>query len=116
MRMITERDVIAGVRDRWMEQYRGYDTRQRAGWSKKTFGEIRSALNSLQTNLCSVSDVDEAIGATGWADNKCDECGRHSKVLMRFGEEPDYEARWQDLCVDCLSRGVAELSASETDK
>jgi hypothetical protein len=37
----------------------------------------------------------------------CDACGKDVDAIMRIGDEPDYEARYIDLCVDCLSHAAA---------
>jgi hypothetical protein len=103
-RAIYLRDVIRGVRDRFNGQYREYRDGYRfpAG---KTVGEIKAALAGLNLDTCSRADVDEAMGTlTSWVSNACDECGAEHETLVRIGDEPDYDARWQDLCLSCLRK------------
>jgi hypothetical protein len=110
--VVTERDIIKSVLDRWCEQHRGYHDNAPIGNPGRyhTVAAIRAGLQALDLQTCSVAEVDAVIGVEGWAENKCDECGRHRLKLIRFGDEPDYDARWQDLCGDCLSDAIAELS------
>jgi hypothetical protein len=57
----------------------------------------------------------KVIGTGGWAKNECSECGTDCAVLMHIGDEPDYEARYVELCAGCLANlavviaGVEEL-------
>jgi hypothetical protein len=108
LKLIHQRDVIRNVRDRFLDQYRHYPddsilVRQRVG-------DTRQRLAKLDLETCSVQDVDEAIGVTGWAANECDLCRRDFPTLMRIGEEPGYEARWVDICEECLSEAVARFA------
>lgn len=113
MRVIHRRDVIRGARRRWIEQYRRYQDDSTPGWTRGTFASIRKALAALDLETCSVADVDAAIGTTGWARNNCDQCGRDCASLVRIGDEPDYEARYQDLCVECLQSALAAIQESQ---
>jgi hypothetical protein len=88
------------VRDRWTAQYGHYH--------EKDDDEKTKALAALDLETCSAAAVVAVLG-TSWVENECDECQKDVPVLMRFGEEPDYDNRWQDLCVDCLKKAVAEL-------
>jgi hypothetical protein len=102
---VTQREVIRGVRDRWLEQYKHYPDENRVGMGDRlrSVGSIRKALAALDLETCSVSDIDAAIGTTGWADNECDLCHQSQTLVIRLGDEPDYEARWVDVCPNCLA-------------
>lgn len=107
MRIITQRDVIKGVPEKFRSQY-GHFLDTPAFWKPgSTKGAIADALDALDTERCSTADVDEVIGVGHWAANKCDECGAENcETLVRLGEEPDYEARWLDLCAGCLTAAL----------
>ena len=110
MRKKYRRDVIREARDAWFGQYANYSDEKRLLFSKQTIGETRVALRSLDLDTCSAGDVNNAIGATGWASNCCDECKRDFDVLMHIGQESNYEARYQQLCIDCLRGAVSKLA------
>lgn len=106
-RPIQRRDIVLTVRDRWLNQYKSYADDQKVGWSNKTAGQIRKELAALDLAACAPADVDAVLGTSGWAKNECDECDEDFPVVIQVGQEPDYEARWQNLCPTCL----AELAA-----
>lgn len=109
MKAIHQRDVIREVGPRWTEQYKQYQPDQKIGIRKnrEAVGVIRKRVAALDLETCTVADVDKAIGTTGWADNECDECHKSFPVLIRLGAEPEYDARWQDLCGKCLGKAAA---------
>lgn len=108
MEILHERDVIRSARDRWLEQYKR-DADSEVFPHGRTRGQVREALAALDLETCARADVDAAIGVTGWAGLRCDECGETPSMVIRFGEEPDWEARWQELCADCLGKGLSLL-------
>lgn len=113
MTPIQQRDSIRNVRARWLSQYERDPPEKRVGMhGGEPVGLIRERLAALDLETCTVSDVDKAIGVTGWADNECDGCGKSFAVVIRIGQEPDYDARWVDLCVACLTEAAAILSAT----
>lgn len=110
--VLHRRDVIRGVRDRWLRQYQSYADGSVLGWGDKrtTAGEVRHRLGELDLETATPEDVDGAIQTTGWANLRCDSCGENFETLVRIGEEPDYEARWQDLCAGCLQEAINLLT------
>lgn len=113
--VITKRDVIRGVKERWEEQYRDYAPDFKfitasPNVRTKTVGEVREALEKLDLETCSSEDVDKAMGGIGgWANNCCSECGKDSQFLIHIGEQPDYEAQWVELCVLCMEKALKTL-------
>jgi hypothetical protein len=117
MRKITERDMIREVREK--------HTRQYGAWSRDStvyplegpvqIGTIRDRLKALDLETCSAADVDKAIGRSGWAELKCDACDTPVKKIVRIGAEPDYEARWQDLCRECLIKALKIITDPRND-
>lgn len=103
--IVTQRDRIREAPKIFREQY-GSSLTTPAYWKKgQTRGDVVNALDSLDLDACSVSDIDQAIGVQGWAENECDICGNtNADLIVRFGDEPDYEARWIDFCLPCLSQ------------
>jgi hypothetical protein len=106
MSVITLRQVIKDVPKRWRGQYGD----GRYGRDKL---EILKRLDALDAENCSADDINAAIGNSSWTNLQCDSCQEQKERIIRIGDDPDYEARWQDLCVDCLNKAVAML-AKET--
>ena len=103
MKIVTKRQVIREAKARWLEQRAGVADSVVAHWARpRTIGSLRQALNALDIETCSEADFDAAIGRAGWCSLECDECGTKAQSLIRFGQDPDYEARWWDVCYNCL--------------
>lgn len=110
MKVITKRQIILGVRDRWLEQYKHYADHYPVGWSENlTAGEIRGRLAALDLTTCTSADVDEALQVKRWADNTCDFCDEDHEVILRIGDEPGYDSQWVDLCKGCLDKASSIL-------
>lgn len=109
MRLIHKRDIIRGVRARWLIDYRDWKDTKLCTWCNRTVGDIKKALADLDLETCSEEEVDKALGTKGWATNECDNCGQNVQTLAHFGDEPGYDARWQNLCIDCLKGGYEGL-------
>lgn len=108
IKLITSREVILGVRKKWMQQYRDYRPEDEIGnrHNLESVGAITKRLKALDLKTCTVADVDKAIGTDNWADNECDVCGGNHEMVVRIGDEPDHDARWLDLCPSCISRAL----------
>lgn len=104
--VIKRRDIIRRVPAAFERQY-GRD-RSAHSWRRNiTRGEMIDALRALDVETCPAEAINEIIGNPSWTANNCDACGVGAEVLVRIGDEPDYEARWQDLCARCLSDAAA---------
>ena len=117
--LIEKRDVIRTVRDRWNNQYRGYQDDYMLGYKsdKKSVGDIRRGLEALDLETCTEKDINNVIGPnTNWASIDCDGCGKNVDLAVRLGQEPDYEARWQDICPDCLSSALKFLKKAQKNR
>lgn len=112
MKITTKREAIIAARKNFERQYADFPQGHRFGEKGPTVGEARKALKSLDTDSCSEADINAAIGAEGWAAHRCDECGEDRELLMHYGDTPDYDAQWQELCAECLAKGVAALTES----
>lgn len=116
IKRITSREVILGVRKRWSDQYKDYDPEYELGsrHNREAVGVIRKRLKALDLETCTLADVDKAIGTENWADNECDVCGGNHDLVIRIGDDPNYEARWVDVCPSCLSK-ASDLARSPQD-
>lgn len=104
--IIKKSDIVANVPKRWLAQYKDY---------KDTGGAFDKGLKTASLLALphgfSAQEVNDIIGNTSWTENKCDECGLDRVYLLRIGAQPDYDARWLDLCEDCLLESVGKLKA-----
>lgn len=118
MELLHKRDIIRLARDAWIKQYSTFAGSHQFPFQIKarrgeTVADIRKRLAALDLETCSESDVDSAIGTTGWARLECDECGLSCDMLIHIGEVPDYDARWRDLCADCISEASKMLATAK---
>lgn len=120
MKVVSRRDVILGVRDRWNEVYSDHDDNKVIGGADaetppKSIVEIRVALAKLNLRTCSEDDIANAIGyAIGtrfWTCNFCSECGDDHEELLQFGESTDSESSGSAICGQCLSKATKLLTS-----
>ena len=92
--IIRRSEVLKRVPDDWASQYsRNLDPDKRA---------ITSMLLALDRDTMTEDQVNSIIGNKSWTSLACDVCNEEKPVLVRIGDEPDHEARWQDVCRSCL--------------
>ncbi len=100
-KIITERDLIRTVADRWAEQYEtGYyakDAEKQA---------ILRSLRYLDKETCSADDVNKIIGNKSWTRMHCSECSKTTNWAIQVGEPPDYESATATLCRACFDKAV----------
>jgi len=104
MKIITQRDCILRVCDRWKDQYTPFDKHS----PNKL--EIFKQLQQLNLETCSAKDVADIIGNSSWTTLQCDECGQETDWVLRVGEEPGWESRTAILCKSCVGKAVAKLN------
>jgi hypothetical protein len=111
IKIIERDDIIAGAVDAWTEQYSG------ARWhTSPRQHEITEALNRLHKDQRTRENIDRIIGNNSWTCLNCDLCGSDVERVVRIGENPDYYARWQDVCQDCLQECQDTLSQALTER
>ena len=101
MRIVRQSEICQGVPDRWAKQY----AKSATAWH----GEITARLSLLSPQDRTPDTIDAIIGNGTWTANFCDECGMDQSVSVHLGEEPDYEARYLNLCLSCL-RDAAKMA------
>lgn len=107
-KVVTRRDVIRGVPDRWYENYPD-DKRVLSGG--RTAGSIRDKLEDLDVDIASVEDVAAIIGNSSWTELKCDACESDRDAVVSIPRE--YEVPLS-ICGECAA-GVAEMLAASVD-
>lgn len=101
MRIITKREIIKGVLERWKYQY----PNENHGKDKL---EITKKLSKLNLSRVSAKRVDEIIGNQSWTRLDCDECQEPVDKVVMFIErnEDEYECNTCELCLDCLKKAL----------
>ena len=97
MSLVIRSEMCQCVPDRWAQQYRRLPS---TDWKY----HVTQKLADLPMNERTPEKISAIIGNDSWTSNECDECDKDCEVLVRLGEEPDYDARWCDVCFDCLSK------------
>jgi hypothetical protein len=107
MKIITERDEIRTVAERWKKQY------GRSMWANDPGKqEIARQLEALDKETADRWVVAAIIGNDSWIDTRCDSCGQVFPAVIHIGDEQDYDARWQVLCEGCLKSAADRLQAA----
>jgi hypothetical protein len=105
MELITQKGLVCGVAERWRQSYpanHGYGPDKDRIWH---------ALKALDKNKATPADVEQIIGNDSWTSLKCDECGNESEIVVRVGEEPDYESATASLCPACINKAASIIAA-----
>ena len=98
MEVITRRRLAEKAADKWKRQY--------PPGSDKRHDAIGCKLRELGPHP-DPDAVDAAIGNSSWTDLwRCDECDSQAAVIVRLGEEPDYESSTAYVCLPCLRKAV----------
>lgn len=100
--IIRRADICANVPKRFAEQYGD----GRYGNHAAKIGP----LNALKPEELTPERINAIIGNDSWTNNTCDVCGHNFDVLVRIGQEPDYDTRWSDVCRGCLEVALGKLS------
>jgi hypothetical protein len=100
LKLITQRDEIRSVRTRHAEQYSNWTDDQRFADGTR-IGDARAFLAGLDLETCTLDDLGKW---RSWGEIECDVCGKSCETLVRIGEDPDYEARWIDICAEDLAK------------
>jgi hypothetical protein len=96
MELITKKDLISNVSERWDMQYRGSISAD-----KINKGNIlRSEKPQTEKRII------EIIGNKTWTTITCNECKREVDAVVQLGDEPDYESSTALICFDCLNAAV----------
>ena len=93
---ITRQTGANSVVSRWKKQYRGISSYDR---EKLVILENLRSLGATPEP----DKVDAIIGNNSWTSVPgCDCCGEPKELIVRVGEEPDYESHTAYVCRDCL--------------
>jgi hypothetical protein len=112
-KVITQRDVIRRVCVRWYETYGpGLNRHGRTEWrhgEDKT--RIFVKLSALDLETCTAEAVNAIIGNSSWTDLTCDCCAKKVRLVVQFGDDPDYDSRTAHACWDCIDEARSKVHA-----
>jgi hypothetical protein len=106
---INIRDVADEWRDRWCYGNGAWESD-----SHETKWRRLAALPGGATKR----QVDDVIGNSSWTDvHHCNECGSgHPRIVVRLGEEPDYDSSTAHVCIDCIRKALAAAEKAEMEE
>lgn len=109
MILVTKRQLIATVAERWRDAYtsRGQWIRTQAGFDPEAIYQQLAALPADSDE----ADVLALTGQPWWTQNICDECEQDREVTVGLGQEIHHETDTKYICAACLEQ--AERLASE---
>ena len=107
MKLITERQQIRDVAKEWEAIYKYYP-------ETSEFTETTEKLKKLNVETATAMDVEAIIGNNSWCcPSTCDECGLDYDVVVKVGENPDYEGTTINLCEGCIKKALALISKGD---
>ena len=108
IKVVTKRDVILSVAQRWNNQYR---SKQWDGTDKRAIGQAIRALDLL---TATEDDVASIIGNRSWTRLQCDQCEREVERVVQIAGTNEYGP--DNLCETCLRQAVALLEEADRVK
>ena len=51
-------------------------------------------------------EANEIIGNDSWTEIRCSQCHNLKNVVVRVGEEPDFDSATSYICKDCLEKAL----------
>lgn len=106
MKLITSRDLIRKVPERWKAQYCNggqWGNTLVSGSTKAVY----EALVALDLETATADQVAAIIGNESWSRNMCNECGQNVDAVVEIGQPPDYESATAYACGPCLYKATA---------
>lgn len=107
MKVITRRDLIRNICEKWYRCYwvatYGIDE-----WIHPESEEIYKKLLALDLETCSVEDVDAIIGNSTWTQLHCDECDKNVDKVVLIGI-CDEDRDVPQYCSQCILKAVELL-------
>lgn len=115
MNLLSERNQVRTVAERWKRQYPDLWRPAVAGKNgePRRRGDILAELSGLDNDTATAADVAEIVGNSFWCcAMACHECGQSSWDVVELGEEPDWESSTVRICIDCLRKAVALVESA----
>lgn len=112
MKLLSERNQVREVRDRWNQQYR-------PGYHSPYFNveAIREKLAALDLEIATAADVREAIGNWSWVQPQtCNECGTENWDIVEIGGTLNYESKPAQICKPCMHAAIALIDGAPNSR
>jgi len=93
MEIVNKQTKVDTIRKRWEDQYP-------PGRDPDKWEHVNKRLIEDPPQTC--EEIDELIGNKSWTRIRCYQCDEEKDVVVRVGEEPDYESSTSWICKDCL--------------
>jgi hypothetical protein len=94
MKLITQRDIIRDIANRWRSQYPA--------------SKMYKKLLALNLETVTAKEIDAIVGNDSWTRTpRCSECGKQDgDDILQVGQEPDCESETAWLCMRCFRVAV----------
>jgi len=96
MQIITKREKIRSVLNRWLKQYPEQNQ------------ITTTKLRELDLNNCSADDIANIIGNSSWTSLYCNECEKDVDIIMGLGKDDDKDPSVY-VCECCLAGALAQF-------
>lgn len=113
MKLVTARERIRGVAERWKKQYLIRSDSPTGRWaqvSSGSAGTVYDRLAALDVEKATVKDVEAIIGNDTWVTRLCDDCGKTAETTVEFGGYFGDES--MELCLPCVNKAVSMVVAA----
>lgn len=108
MKLVTIRDLIRQVPERWKAQYCYAEGK----WGKTMGGDtslVYKGLAALDRETATPEQVAAIIGNGSWSQLLCNECGQNVDAIVELGQPPDHDSSTANVCVSCMYKAIALL-------
>lgn len=98
MELLNQKTIAENVYERWCHQYPD---------SRYSDEKDKMAIKKKLKGVTNVDEINKIIGNDSWtALEKCNECGLTSKIIVRLGENEDYDSKTAYMCKGCLVKAI----------
>lgn len=116
MTVITQRELIRTVAERWYSAYFPFQQNettvnfaQRRRIALPDKENIYNKLHALDLHTATAEQINSIIGNSSWTDIKCTEC-KQPVISVLILSQDDGESSSFYLCVDCLNKAYTTLN------
>ncbi len=97
IKLVTERDVIKSVAERWKDQYQ-FDDGRWASAGVTPGNEVYAILRSLDLETTTAAKINSLLGNDSWTTRECLSCLMSVKTCISFNG--------RHICIPCVRKGA----------